>query len=125
MTSFGKKIISFLVMVLVAGGVAWYFLNDSPEGDDLYVPNPSFNFSREGRLAKDNPGMEKGEWYLVWDEPGAAGKNIQLRFSDVSVCAENGHGRECEDVDLEAGMEVNIQGVQSGDRLDVTYLTIL
>ena len=121
MTSLGKKIVGLLVLVAIAGLAIWLLKESSDKGTGI----PTFDFSQEGDLIKDNPGLEKGKWYLVYKIPGEPAKNVQLRLPSNSLCAEKGFAKKCSEVNLKAGMHVNIQGNVKGDKVDVIYLTIL
>lgn len=47
------------------------------------------NFVKTGNLVKDNPGMEAGAWYLVYDMPGSPAVNKKLSFNEKSICFES------------------------------------
>jgi hypothetical protein len=68
-------------------------------------------FAQTGNLVKDNPGMEAGEWYLVWDAAGAPGLNAMLRFNTDSQC-ENMEGTMvlCDASSLTVGDRVQVSG---------------
>jgi len=123
MNNLKNLIVGLLVTVVLLAG-AWYiFVRETEEKPRPLVP--TFNFSQEGNLVKDNPGMKEGEWYLVYDEPGAPGKSVLLKLVDFSTCSFRGVGKECDEDELEKGMRVNLQGIREGDVLTVTHLTVL
>lgn len=74
----------------------------------------SIDFEKTGNLVKDNPGMEEGVWYLVFDEPGAPGSNVKLDFTESSICAEGQENNTCDPTQFTQGDRVKVLG-QSAD----------
>ncbi len=68
-----------IILILELAGLGLYtYLNRV-----TYVSNVSdINFSKDGNLAKDNPGYMPGVWYLVYDEPGSPASSVQLQFKN-------------------------------------------
>jgi hypothetical protein len=124
-TSWGKR------ALLVAGallliGAGWYvYKKVKADGEDTFIVVPTFTFSEEGTLTKDNPGMKKGAWYLVYNESESTSQSIRLEIPSESICAVHGVGKRCSQVELEKGAQVNIQGTLDGDHVTVTYITVL
>ena len=63
------------------------------------------NFVKTGNLVKDNPGLEAGSWYLVYDIPGSPAVNKKLVLDEKSVCFES-----CSE--LIQGEKVVVKGIE-------------
>lgn len=66
---------------------------DNPSGqpqtaDQLVIPvsfaEPA-SFEAKGNLTRGNPGQKPNTWYLVYDEPGAPGRSVELDFSHLAA----------------------------------------
>ncbi|MFA5087303.1 MAG: hypothetical protein WC470_03325 [Candidatus Paceibacterota bacterium] len=69
---------------------------------------PGENFFKTGNLVKDNPGMEAGVWYLVYEAPGAPALQIKLQV-DKAICDLGSQPIACEQA-LKQGRLVTITG---------------
>jgi len=56
---------------------------------DLEMGN-EFDFSEEGNLLINNPGLETEAWYLSYEKPGSPGLTVKLFFDEESKCYVNG-----------------------------------
>lgn len=128
-------VIVILILVLLAGAAGYYYftrnnppsdqLSDTgtPQMTDQLQPSPtpqiSVNFSQEGNLVKDNPGLKADTWYLVYEKPGTAALNIELIFIDQSECKIVKSSAACSLDDLEKGERVKIDGSAQANQLTV------
>jgi hypothetical protein len=71
-------------------------------------------FDKTGNIVKDNPGMEAGVWYLVYEEAGSPALNTMLQFSSLSVCVEGEESSTCEPDLLSQGDRVRVTGNETG-----------
>ncbi|MDD4531520.1 MAG: hypothetical protein PHH21_02315, partial [Candidatus Pacebacteria bacterium] len=79
------------------------------------------NFSRTGNLVIDNPGMEPGIWYLVYEAPGSPANSAKLSFDSKSVCRNQNNS--C--LDLVVGEKVSVKGIKDGDAVAVREMEFL
>jgi len=94
-----KKVIIFIICL---GVLFLLFKNDFFEKRDELI-----NFSQSGNIVKNNPGMEEGVWFLIYDEPGSPAKNVKLIFDKYSVCENSKNS--CSD--LNVGDRYNVDGI--------------
>jgi len=85
-----------------------------------------FNFSEEGNLLINSPGLETETWYLSYEKPGSPGLTIELSFDEESKCYVNGE-TDCQ-LFLEgenlAGKRVILKGLTEEDGILVRSLEI-
>lgn len=88
--------------------------------DRVSAPEQKTSFNQTGNLVRDNPGMEEGAWYLIYDEPGAPGKFVKLFFEGSSICG----GVLCQDILTEQikGSRIEIEGKKVDDQVEVSRL---
>lgn len=67
------------------------------------------DFSRTGNLVLNNPGLESGVWYLIYESPGSPANSVKLSFEEESVCGNQGDS--C--LDLIVGERVLIKGIRT------------
>jgi hypothetical protein len=106
-------IIIFLSMLVVGIFLAFIY-------HQFFNKNASIeenNFIKTGNLIKDNPGLESGTWYLVYELPGTPAINKKLSFDEKSVCFES-----C--TELIQGEKVIIRGIESNGVVMVRELDI-
>jgi len=82
---------------------------------------PAVNFSRTGNLVIDNPGLEPGIWYLVYEAPGSPANSAKLSFDSKSVCRNQNNS--C--LDLVVGEKVSVKGIKDGDAVTVREMEFL
>ncbi|MBP9757236.1 MAG: GerMN domain-containing protein [Candidatus Pacebacteria bacterium] len=79
-------------------------------------------FAHDGNLIQNSPGLEADTWYLTYEEPGAPGLSVQLRFDGNSRCGSENMLKVC-DISFEQGDRVHVEGDRSGDSVLVRTLT--
>ena len=87
----------------------------------LQVERSPVGFYGEGKLVKDTPGLEKGVWYMLYDEPGFPGLSVPLLFNDLSVCGIESNLTVC-DMSFLQGDHVRVEGTRKGERVTVEKL---
>ncbi|MBD3208543.1 MAG: hypothetical protein GF370_03765 [Candidatus Nealsonbacteria bacterium] len=120
-----------LMIALLAGTVGGiiYFQSDSQLPEERPVVNPpdkEINFSQQGNLVRDNPGLKPDTWYLVYERPGEPGLTKELIFNQESICM-NGVREECVELLTEEmiGERVMVKGIDEDDAVLVKELTFL
>ncbi|MDD5098229.1 MAG: hypothetical protein PHD31_00680 [Candidatus Pacebacteria bacterium] len=101
-----EKGISMVIMflsVLVLGIFSVFIYHQFFSNDSSIEEN---NFIKTGNLVKDNPGLEPGVWYLVYEMPGSPAINKKLSFDDKSICFDS-----CSE--LIQGEKVIIKGIEN------------
>jgi hypothetical protein len=73
-------IVAFLIIV---GGVYFFYRYNENKYSGL---NEEIDFLQSGFLAKDNPGMKSGVWYLNYETSGVSPLTMELIFDQKSVC---------------------------------------
>ncbi|MCX6736656.1 MAG: hypothetical protein NTW73_01000 [Candidatus Parcubacteria bacterium] len=73
-------IVAFLIIV---GGVYFFYRYNENKYSGL---NEEIDFLQSGFLAKDNPGMKSGVWYLNYETSGVSPLTMELIFDKKSVC---------------------------------------
>jgi len=91
-----KKIIVFLLAIILL--IVIFVKVDIFEEENI-------NFIKTGNVVMNNPGMEEGIWYLIYEEPGSPAQIIELFFE--------------EEKNINIGDRLTIEGVLEGDRVIV------
>lgn len=99
-----KKIL-ILVVVLLAGLGAWSVWNQ-----DEVTPVAN-NFSVEGNVIINSPGLTPDVWYLVYEEQGAPALSVKLDLSSLN------------NPDLKQGERVRVQGYLENSVVAVSEIT--
>jgi len=81
------------------------------------------NFSQIGNIVKNNPGLKKDTWYLIYEQPGSPALTIELIFDEESKCIIGEEIKSCSSVTLENGERVKIEGIEKEERVLVKTLT--
>ncbi|OGZ35155.1 MAG: hypothetical protein A2174_01695 [Candidatus Portnoybacteria bacterium RBG_13_41_18] len=111
-----------IVICSVATAVAVYWIQTEPiEGAASVVA--ANNFSATGNLTKNNPGMEKNVWYLIYEKPGQAAISTKLLFSVDSICKLLTTEEICKTSKLTSGKRVRVIGNFVGRAVQVQRLT--
>lgn len=112
-----KKLFFILVVIAVAGAIYYY--------NPLKALNPyrQSNWDERGYIAKNNPGMEPEELYIIYEKPGSPALTKKLRLDKKTVCYFDGEKTSCNE-DL-LGKMVEIQGYDDNGIILVNRLTIL
>jgi len=95
------------------------------EENNFCDPGPLKNmpeFSESGNLIKNNPGLKEGVWYLSYEEPGSPGLKVELDFTDESECSVGGEEKDCDNLNLESGVRVQVNGVKENGSVKVDKL---
>lgn len=105
-----------LVILVILGLMAgvWFFM---PARKASYEPI----FFAEGTLVKNNPGLLKDTWYLMYENPGFSGLSIPLLFDEKSTCELQGRVSPCT-MPLQIGDRVRIEGTRVDDVVRVATL---
>lgn len=107
-------ILSVIVVMIMGFFVYQQFFSRGGRGE-------SVNFSRTGNLVIDNPGMESGVWYLVYETPGSPANSVKLSFDSKSSCKN----RDNSCLDLVIGEKVSVKGIKDGDDVKVREMEFL
>ena len=90
--------------------------------DRVSIPEEKAYFDQIGNLARDNPGMEEGIWYLVYEEAGQPALTKALIFSQSSICAQGVENMTCDPENLSSGARVRILGEEEDESVRVIRL---
>lgn len=96
--------------------------NDVLHEEAAVCPVESADFSKTGILARNNPGLEKDVWYLIYEGPGKPAQNTALKLADCSACTVAGADIPCEELSLSNGTRVTVTGVSQGTSVLVRTL---
>jgi len=77
-------------------------------------------FSQTGNLVRNNPGLKKDTWYLLYEKAGAPALIIELVFNEESQCMPT----PCSLISLENGERVKIEGLAKEKSVLVETLTL-
>jgi hypothetical protein len=97
-------VLSVIVVLIIGFFVYQQFFSHNGVAENI-------NFSRAGNLVLDNPGMENGVWYLIYETPGSPANSVKLSFDSKSVCRNQSDS--C--LDLIAGERVSVKGIKIND----------
>jgi hypothetical protein len=102
-----------------------------PENDDevkipirLSATEIQTNFSETGNLVKDNPGLNPGVWYLVYEKPRTPALNAEIKFNEDSLCQIGAVSQSCQQTVLEGGDRVEVTGWEINGILIVKNMVI-
>jgi len=117
-----------LIILSVASAVAVYWLQteDPSVYASTFIINAGAvetNFSQTGNLARNNPGMEKNTWYLLYEEPGQPAISAKLIFSDTSACQLSAKEVKCQSAKLYIGQKVTVFGKFNSGNVAVDKIT--
>jgi len=107
-------VLSVIVFMIMGFFVYQQFFSQSGKKEAV-------NFSRTGNLVIDNPGMEPGVWYLIYEDPGSPANSAKLSFDSKSVCRNQDNS--C--LDLVVGERVSVKGIKGGDTVAVREMEFL
>jgi len=97
---------------------------NEPLEDEAVCPAELTDFSKIGVLVRNNPGLEKDVWHLIYEEPGKPALTMPLTFADCSICQILDAPEACESLSLENGTRVSVTGISGdGDVLVKTLIT--
>jgi len=114
-----KKTILLTISLVLFGAVAAYFLfGGEPEALED-------NFSETGNLVLDNPGLEPGVPYLIYEEPGSPALSVKLSFREGTSCFVNGQELECSEIEIASGDRVEAKGLEKDGLLNVSSINFL
>jgi len=109
--------VTISVLVILAIGLALYFFTTQKP---IEVPD----FSKEGNLIKDNPGLTPGVWYLSYESSGAPALAKKLQFDAQSKCGAVGELKTCDQL-FSQGQQARVEGVENGDTIQIQTLTFI
>jgi len=102
----------FIIVLIIFASVGFFLYNKNEEG----------NFTEEGVLIKDSPGLEPGVWYVSFEKPGSPGLKEKLYFDSNSQCFMDGE-IDCDSLDDNMiGTRVSIEGLQKDNKVLVYSL---
>ncbi len=93
-------------------------------------PQNIVNFSHNGNLVRNNPGMSPGVWYIAFEEPGNPARLTQLSFTQNSLCSTS-HTQSvpCDLSSFVQGQQALVEGTQidttSTPSVQVTHITFV
>ncbi|MFH0852008.1 MAG: hypothetical protein V1845_00135 [bacterium] len=125
-----KERISLAIVIIVILSVAaalavWWLQTEEPLVETINANNlESIGFSHTGNLVKNNPGMERGMWYLLYENPGQAALTAKLVFSGGSLCTIAGKESVCNVSKLGVGNRVTVDGRLSNGTVQVQKLIV-
>ncbi len=111
-----STIAGILLLPIIAFSL-WYVLDQQSERVPAITP-----FAHDGNMIQNSPGLEEDTWYLSYEEPGAPGFSVQLRFDGSSRCGSENMLKVC-DISFEQGDRVHVEGDRNGDSVLVRTLT--
>ena len=82
------------------------------------------DFREKGNLVKNNPGMEIGTWYLVYEKPGQSALNKKLIFSAESKCTYEAITKLCYETQMVRGDRVFVAGETEENGINVRTIII-
>lgn len=116
-----------LLLVLIAVGVYLIFFMGNSESPSVVLDGEEITFAEVGNITFNNPGMEEGLFFLVYEEPGQPALTQKLLFDSNSICLIQGEAGACEELALEDLLpeeRAGIEGVEEEDGVLVRKLTI-
>jgi len=128
--SLAKEKVSLAIVIIVILSVAaavavWWSQTEEPFVETISANNlQSVGFSHTGNLVKNNPSMEKGVWYLLYEEPGKAALTAKLAFSGSSLCTITGKESICNISRLGVGNRVTVDGRLNNGTVQVRKLIV-
>ncbi|MDD5569259.1 MAG: hypothetical protein PHG23_02495 [Candidatus Pacebacteria bacterium] len=82
------------------------------------------NFSHTGNLVINNPGLEPGQWYFIYEAPGAPALKVKLSFSGSTACKnEMQQTLACSEIEVQ-GARVAIQGHEDDGVVSVQIMNV-
>lgn len=69
------------------------------------------DFSADGNVVRNNPGLKPDVWYLVYEEPGVPARTVELEFTEIATPA------------LAQGQRVHVEGVARDSKVLVSSIT--
>lgn len=108
-----------IILIPLLLGALWYYWQ-YPQDDT----RTGIVSTYEGNLVKDNPGFERGVWYLAYNEPGFAALSVPLAFNASSRCGVPGRMEVC-DMSFIPGDRVRVDGSRMDDHLLVETLVFV
>ena len=106
--------LTIIVIAIIGFFVYQQFFTHSGRDENI-------NFTRDGNIVINNPGLESDIWYLIYETPGNPANNIKLTFNVKSICRNDSNS--C--ADLIAGERVSIKGIESNGTVLVREVEFL
>ena len=123
-------IILLVVSIVVVLALAWFLIQQS---ENARIETPSGNgatfapaevFDRTGNLVRNNPGLEAGMWYLIYEAPGLPALTQRLIFTTSSTCMQGGVESLCNADAISQGQRARVFGEMRGESVTVTRLEV-
>lgn len=111
-----KKIGWSLLLVFIVGGLYLYA--------NSRIDYQETNWEKTGYIVKNNPGMQQGVLYIVFEEAGSPALTAGLKIGEKTKCTQNETQIECSESNI-LGKKANVQGYNDNGIILVNDLTIL
>ena len=112
-------VIAFCLVLF--GGVAYWFMSQkSPSSASL--PSGAA-FVEDGHIAKNNPGLKPGVWFLSYEKPGESAQLRELSFSADSICSGKTTSGTCAPEIFIQGRSAHVEGIVSDSIVRVQHMT--
>jgi hypothetical protein len=126
MEKFKMVVVFLLILMFVAGGY-FFIINFETKGKDK-ESEVEVDFSATGNLIMNNPGLEEGKWYIVYEKEGSPGvtKKLVIGENDIACKGEEGN---CSDFfnfkNNIIGERVELKGEERGSEVVVYEVEFL
>jgi hypothetical protein len=109
-----KTVVLVILLMVVSFGVAFLLSpreTNAPTDEPIEESqNEVGTFNEVGNIVKDNPGMEPGLWYVVYEQAGSPAVSKVLEFLPTSICVQNAGNNPCEPELFNQGNRVRVEG---------------
>jgi len=119
-----------VVGIVVVLALAWFWIQrsenariETPSGNGT-TQTPAEAFDRTGNLVRNNPGLEAGMWYLIYEAPGLPALTQRLIFTTSSTCVQEGVESLCNMDAISQGQRARVFGEMRGESVIVTRLEV-
>ncbi|MCF7845596.1 MAG: hypothetical protein K9M12_02420 [Candidatus Pacebacteria bacterium] len=120
-----KMFVVFLLILMFVVGAYFFIINFERKEKQEEVES---SFSVTGNLIINNPGLDKDEWYLVYDKEGASGVTKKLVIQENDIACKGGE-EECSVFfnfeDGVVGERVEVKGEEDGSEVIVYEIEFL
>lgn len=120
-----QKIILIAAIVLVLAGLGWYSWNNRDEQEQPAQNQEARDFSAEGLLLRNEPGLKSDTWFLNYDQAGQSGLLAELVFREGSTCTNGELTGSCEQPSFSQRQRVRVEGRLEGETLAVSNISDL
>jgi hypothetical protein len=120
-----NKIIGIIIFIVAISLIGYLFFNEKEKSKESEV---EVDFSATGNLIMNNPGLEEGKWYIVYEKEGSPGvtKKLVIGENDIACKGEEGN---CSDFfnfkNNIIGERVELKGEERGSEVVVYEVEFL